>query len=89
MSESEITSMLVALGRIEEWQKANNHRLTSVEAKIDSQPTRREFEEARRSDQSRIKSLEDSRSWIIKAVIGAWLSGITFVYAVARKVGLL
>jgi hypothetical protein len=85
----QMTAMLVALGRIEENQKASYLRLANVETKLDGQPTRREFEEARKADQARIKSLEDSRSWIIKAVIGAWLAGVSFIYAVARKVGMV
>jgi len=89
MTTGEMTTVLVALGRIEEGQKAAAARLVIVESKLDGQPTRREFEEARKADQARIKSLEDSRNWIIKAVIGAWLAGLAFITAAARKLGLV
>jgi len=60
-----------------------NKGIETTSGKIDSLAKsyvpRPEYDQMNSATAARLKSLEDSREWIIKAVIGAWLSGLGVV----------
>ena len=83
MAEDTLTEIKVSLAEIKMATSNTDRRMSNLEAKIDSYPTRRDFEalEKRMSDADvanahQIASLADFQKWIQRAVFGLFITGV-------------
>jgi hypothetical protein len=64
--------------------RETRHDLKNLLQAISGLPTSRDMSAL----EARVESLEASRDWVVKAVVGAWVAGAGVVALFGRKVGI-
>jgi hypothetical protein len=71
----DLTSIRIAVVSIQKDLENTSHRAKNIEMKLDAFVLHRDLKPL----ESRIGDLEDSRDWIVKALVGAWIGGFATV----------